>query len=189
MFAGTEEETDFAKDENMRCKFRGVQDVAVMQQGIETEISGVDPKGEQSFRDTEDALNVLPDKYGDDPPASEAVAEELLVLLLKESRPDYRQEHQKNVIVEQSQSNAVAREVRVHWGPQDTYKHTGAHLLEHVRQMQMAGVSDGRVNDGQPIGEQQEQFDELLQQVSFEAASCLTESNCDSYHLFNFCST
>jgi hypothetical protein len=178
MFAGMEEETDFAKDENMRCKFRGVQDVAVMQQGIETEISEVGPKGEQSFGDTEDALNVLPDKYGDDPPASEAVAEELLVLLLKESRPDYRQEHQKNVIVEQSQSNAVAREVRVHWGPQDTYKHTGAHLLEHVRlQMQMAGVSDGRVNDGQPIGEQQEQFDELLQQVSFEATSCLTESN------------
>jgi hypothetical protein len=169
MFAGMEEETDFAKDENMSCKFRGVQDVAVMQQGIETEIYGVDPKGEQSFGDTEDALNVLPDKYGDDPPASEAVAEELLVLLLKESRPDYRQEHQKNVIVEQFQSNAVAKEVRVHWGPQETYKHTGAHLLEHVRlQMQMAGVSDGRVNDGQPIGEQQEQFDELLQQVSLK---------------------
>ncbi|KAH9567713.1 hypothetical protein CY35_03G039400 [Sphagnum magellanicum] len=163
---GMEEETDFAKDENMSCKFHGVQDVAVMQQGIETEIYGVDPKGEQSFGDTEDALNVLPDKYGDDPPASEAVAEELLVLLLKESRPDYRQEHQKNVIVEQSQSNAVAKEVRVHWGPRETYKHTGAHLLEQVRlQMQMAGVSDGRVNDGQPIGEQQEQFDELLQQV------------------------
>ncbi|CAK9190991.1 unnamed protein product [Sphagnum troendelagicum] len=143
-----------------------MRDVAVMQQGIETEISGVGPKGEHSFGDTEDALNVLPDKYGDDPPASEAVAEELLVLLLKESRPDYRQEHQKNVIVEQSQSNAVAKEVRVHWGPQETYKHTGAHLLEHDRlQMQMAGVSDGRVNDGQPIGEQQEQFDELLQQV------------------------
>jgi hypothetical protein len=43
--------------------------------------------------------------------------------------------------------------------------------------MQMDGVSDGRVNDGQPIGEQQEQFDELLQQVGFEATSCLTESN------------
>jgi hypothetical protein len=178
MFAGMEEETDFAKDENMSCKFRGVQDVAVMQQAIETEIYGVDPKGEQSFGDTEDALNVLPHNYGDDPPASEAVAEELLVLLLKESRPDYRQEHQKNVIVEQSQSNAVTREVRVHWGPRETYKHTGAHLLEQVRlQMQMAGVSDGRVNDGQPIGEQQEQFDELLQQVRFEATSCLTESN------------
>jgi hypothetical protein len=59
----------------------------------------------------------------------------------------------------------MAREVRIHCGAQQTYKHT-AELLQQVRlQMQMTQVSEGRVDDCQPSCEQEENFDELLQQV------------------------
>ncbi|CAM6051286.1 unnamed protein product [Sphagnum compactum] len=158
---GMEGESDFADDE-MSCDLHGVQDALVTEQVIKIEMDGGDQKGEGSSGGTEDDTSIIPDGYSGHPLASEALIEELLV---DKSRPDCKQEDQKNVIIEQSQRNAVAREVRIHCGAQQTYKHT-AELLQQVRlQMQMTEVSEGRVDDCQPSCEQEENFDELLQQV------------------------
>ncbi len=168
MFAGMEGESDFADDE-MSCDLNGVQDALVTEQVIKIEMDGGDQNGEGSSGGTEDDTSIIPDGYSGHPLASEALIEELLV---DKSRPDCKQEDQKNVIIEQTQRNAMAREVRIHCGAQQTYKHT-AELLQQVRlQMQMTQVSEGRVDDCQPSCEQEENFDELLQQVSFEAPTC-----------------
>jgi len=158
---GMEGESDFADDE-MSCDLHGVQDALVTEQVIKIEMDGGDQKGEGSSGGTEDDTSIIPDGYSGHPLASEALIEELLV---DKSRPDCKQEDQKNVIIEQTQRNAVAREVRIHCGAQQTYKHT-AELLQQVRlQMKMTEVSEGRVDDCQPSCEQEEKFDELLQQV------------------------
>ncbi|KAH9544259.1 hypothetical protein CY35_13G109300 [Sphagnum magellanicum] len=158
---GMEGESDFADDE-MSCDLNGVQDALVTEQVIKIEMDGGDQNGEGSSGGTEDDTSIIPDGYSGHPLASEALIEELLV---DKSRPDCKQEDQKNVIIEQTQRNAMAREVRIHCGAQQTYKHT-AELLQQVRlQMQMTQVSEGRVDDCQPSCEQEENFDELLQQV------------------------